>query len=343
MYYLVSDYIVPVYFADGSLSAGVRVGTLNAKREYYQREGIELPENYRLLSLDRHTTLSVVFYDVDQGRFLIRASSRRRAYEVLRSIQAFFSLFYGIQPRDDRVTFALNELRRMPRPTWTIRRLRDELRFWELQDLGTGTAVEQYRMQYLIAYLPRLLNDAEIRGAMTHLNLSRALFYGFMVGSYYESHYVYDRRELRRTNLEKRYFEHREKYELAFLAAFKGIERLLRVNQIKKNEIANRFDSLPYPNIRSSSEHRRLFEVFSGERQTVTYAELAGHFLEIRNVVAAHSNTAPPRKFFISEDSLYEIQNFLSELCSDALEDFPAAELPAAATRRRDRAASNSG
>ena len=42
----------------------------------------------------------------------------------------------------------------------------------------------------------------------------------------------------------------------------------------------------------------------------------------MRNIVAAHGNIRPPKDFWISEDNVFEIQVFLSELILKAYQHF---------------------
>ena len=141
-----------------------------------------------------------------------------------------------------------------------------------------------------------------------------------MPGSYYSSNYIWERKKLTRWDLEKRYLEMRPRYEVAFLAAFKAIERFLRVNDIKKHSLEKSFKKLPYPNVKCSSKYSRFHEIFSGLPKRTTNGEIIGHFLNIRNIVAAHANQNPPPRFIVSEDSLFEIQLFVKHLIFGALD-----------------------
>ncbi len=62
-----------------------------------------------------------------------------------------------------------------------------------------------------------------------------------------------------------------------------------------------------------------LAEIFSGYASSESYEGMIRHFLDIRNAVAAHANPSPPRRFMLSEDSIYELQLFVAELGARAL------------------------
>jgi hypothetical protein len=153
-----------------------------------------------------------------------------------------------------------------------------------------------------------------------HFRESRQLFAGFMVGSYYHSHYRHDRREAPRWLMQKRYFEQRARYELAFVAAFKAIESFFGVTMLRRNNLERAFAHLPFPVISPWKIYRRRHEIFSRFPAQVAYRDLILHFLDLRNAVAAHANLAPPPRFVLSEDNLFEIQLFVTSLIGDALQ-----------------------
>jgi hypothetical protein len=148
---------------------------------------------------------------------------------------------------------------------------------------------------------------------------SRFLFCGFMVGSYYGCHYVNDRRAVPGWEIEKRYFESRYRYETAFIAAFKGIERLFGVNQIKKSNLETVLETRRTFGIAPETRYTRYHEIFSGHEKHLTYSDLLAHFLDLRNIVAAHGNRNPPECAKLIEDNVFEIQLFLQELLSKAI------------------------
>ena len=97
---------------------------------------------------------------------------------------------------------------------------------------------------------------------MNHFSESKKLFSGSMTSSYYHFHYKYDRKALKKWELEKRYLEMRYRYEIAFTAAFKGIESLLGVNYIKKHEIKRLLDNLNSTIISYDNHYAKRHEIF---------------------------------------------------------------------------------
>jgi hypothetical protein len=183
-------------------------------------------------------------------------------------------------------------------------------------------------MRLLGPHVEAIYKDRSLAEALNHLGHSRFLFNGFMVGSWYQCHYIYDRSDASRHDMRKRYFENRERYELAFVSAFKGLERFLSLNQIKKDNVERALIDLRSQRIQPTTMYQRRHEVFSGYRKKISYRELILHFLDIRNAVAAHANPGSPKKFWISEDNLMEIQLFLIGLCSKRLDGVQPRELP---------------
>ena len=129
---------------------------------------------------------------------------------------------------------------------------------------------------------------------------------------------------------ERIYFEYRARFELAIVAAFKAVEAMFGGVQIREDTLDKKFNSIPYTRITPRARYRRYHEVFRGERRTACYRHMILHFLKIRNTTAAHSNRTPPQSLMVTEDTVYEIQWFVSELVLQALRSKLGAELPTA-------------
>jgi len=333
-YYLVADYLIPVYIEnEGSL--GLTNCKTDERRAYFVKRGLKLPKNYTIARLAPKTSVRVVFFEIDHGLFLIEAPNQPTAYRVLRALDGFFYLTKGDVPSLDRSIPKLNELKRMPNSNWTRDKLIEELRERNIEisptnvyDFHSGWVVPQYNMRLLGPGIEAIYPNVHLLEALSHLGHSRYLFYGYMVGSYYHCNYKHERNELLRHQMQKRYFENRERYELSFVSAFKGIERILKVGQIRRHEIGDRLTGLGIPDIQPETMYRRWHETFSGHKKNISYSDIIKHFLDIRNAVAAHANPSPPDRFLISEDSLMEVQLFLSELCNSVLGDIKPRELP---------------
>ncbi len=338
-YYLVSERIVPPFTAGGgSIPLQQEFATSAKRREFIESHCKNPPQNYRIAKLDEKASIYVVFIDVNYGKFLIKAPNQEHAYSVFRTLEGFFSLFTGDPPDLYKTLPKLIELCHVPNTNWTPSRLYQEVKDdfirmddGEMAELSSGRYVDQREMSFLGPYVEAIYADAPLAEALNHLGLSRNLFYGNMTGSYYSSHYRHDRVNLSRHEMRKRFLEFRERYELAFLAAFKAIERFLNVNQIQRKNIQN---LLRERNIPHSKVYKRFHEIFSGHKELIGFEELISHFLDLRNTVAAHANRKPPDHLLLSEDTLYEIQMFVVELCSESLGDIDERELPKAAILR---------
>jgi hypothetical protein len=203
-------------------------------------------------------------------------------------------------------------------------------RFSELdwQRLWSGTQLDASHLKVLPAAMDVAMRDQRIREALVHFGQSRSLFDGYMVGSYYHSHYAPERRAMRKIEVERSYFEDRARFELAIVAAFKAVEAMFGGVQIRENKLDKEFNSIPYARITPRARYRRYHEIFRGERRTASYRDMILHFLHIRNATAAHSNRTPPPALMVTEDTVYEIQWFVSELILQALRSTLGAELP---------------
>ena len=232
----------------------------------------------------------------------------------------------------DRGIPKLSEVTRAPQISWKradlAKYLRDKrVNMQDAHPLGGGRAVLPEQMILLGPYTESLFSDIHLSEGLAHLGYSRVLFYG-VAASDYKFHYQKDRRSMTRQDMQEAYYEHWERYELAFISAFKGIERLLRVGQIKRDAIEAKLLALGYAGIAPNTIYRRQFEVFSGLRRRTSFAEIIGHFLDICDVVGAHANPNAPRKFILSEDSVFEIQLFLETFCIAALRHIKGRSLP---------------
>lgn len=329
-YYLLMDYLTPSFTDMDGLSIGMTgplSGSMANKRKFYKRSSYaSLPKTRRILEVEPGLILYVAVFDIDVGHYVIKATSRKKAYDVATMIRTFFSLFFGMQPDERSGHYFLQELSRLPRPNWNDKRLFEELETdnftlvnGRVGELHSGEVVNYEAFIDVLSFIKAAWGNVHIIESLNHLLESRFLFCGFMLGSFYACHYSRERPMIPKWEMEKRYFEDRLRYETAFLAAFKGIERFFAVNDIKKQKMDEMFEKCNYHDITPNTLYTRYHEIFSGHKKEVTYRELIEHFLQLRNVVAAHGNKRPPDNTIIIEDSVYEIQLFLLGLLSKAI------------------------
>jgi hypothetical protein len=140
-----------------------------------------------------------------------------------------------------------------------------------------------------------------------------------MVGSFYESHYSRDRREVSHYELERTYLENRFRYDSAFVSAFRGIECVLGQPHFKKADISKLLSEADwrYDSTFASQRHRSWHEIFSTKRKWWRYADLIAYYLKLRNAVSAHGNPSPPH--IVMEDQVFEIQYLLQSMIADIL------------------------
>lgn len=333
-YFLISDYLVfPQYEHDGQRYDEQTVPQLPdvETRENYIEEkeylDISILRNRTLISISKHIELKIVYFNYGTGNIMVKATGLREAYRLARAFQTYLTILCEITPNGDRLEDYLIEVSQIPQYWWNDEQLAMHLVSEGV--LGDSTLVSTLQSgQYLFAhylhdatkYVQVIYQDLHILEASAHLDQSYALFFGLMSGSYYHYHYSRDRVLLSRDELLKDYLENKAKYELAFLAAFKAIERLFGNSNINKAKVRSVFQSQPYSLIKHDSDWESFHEIFSQKPQHRTFEEMLKHFLEMRNIVAAHGNQRPPQNFLITQDNLFEIQRFASHLIYQAIE-----------------------
>jgi len=261
-----------------------------------------------------------------RGLFQIGAKSRRSAHQVLDALLGYFSVALGHEIDPFRNHPLLYEVRKEPNSSWTeqdlVRAIVPSPRMpAHLPSTLRGVVLGPDELHELPGRVARLSSNTALRESLGHFRISSMLFYGYMPDSYYYAHYRHDRAKQPRGERERIYLEHRARFEVAFLAAFKAIERLLDTSQLRGGRLQAVLSSCPFRSIRPTTRYRRLHEKYLGLRVFVTYEELLKHFLTIRNVVAAHANRSPPRRIVLTEDALYEIQVFYRTLVARAMGD----------------------
>lgn len=298
--------------------------------KYYENLNLEIPESglFRIASFKNLGSLYRFVYDSDNTAFMISSTSQRKAYLIGNSLRSIFGIFHGYVRDDNRLFEFLVELTCKPHGEMNI----DEIveHYKPLDDypvdksllsceLQSGVFLFNSQLTWSINFMKYILLNPNLRDAVVHLEQSYRLVYGFMTGSYYYSHYIHDRKAESRCLREKKYFEWRTRFDLAFLSTFRSIEALLGKANIKRHEIEkllSEVDNLYKTNFLHSRYHS-YYEIFSGDRKERSYKNMVLHYLDIRNSVAAHGNIKPPT--IITSDQLYEIQLFTRTMIHDVV------------------------
>lgn len=320
-YYLFSELIVPtVRDIDGRFhpvlfdSSNGRVG----RERYFAQYNIPRQEDYTLVTIGRSASVRVVFLDFDRGNLVIAAKSRRQAYDIADSVRGYLCL---IGRAGERVynTFLLLETRRLPRSTWSedqllkaLQEIEPQADHMELAALQSGHTLMGDDLIRLPRFIPFVHKTHPVREALRHLFESLTLFDGFVA-----LHFLHDYREHSRRWDEKRYFENRLRYELAFVSAFRAVEAFFGVTDIKQNEVRSMLNAHPSTAIRSNTGYRLAIPIFGGRRVRTNYADVVGYFLKVRNAAAAHANRGAPPHLQATEKVLMQIQIFVRHLIAD--------------------------
>jgi hypothetical protein len=294
-----------------------------AKR--YREANVEIPRLGETVLLRRPGLgrISIFVHGNYDAFIMVVASSQRKAYLLGNALRAALTCFYG-EPPPKRSSGNLLELGKRPRPDMYSRDLvalinpllsRDKLESLLLEnEIGCGVGVMHVHLAEGSKIVENALTRPRLVDALMHLEHSRNLVCGFMVGSFYETHYKRDRRELTRYQLERIYLENRLQYDSAFVSAFRGIECLLGRPFIKKREIGVLLSKADHEyGVRFSSEnHRSWHEIFTSRCARWKYEEIISYYLDLRNAVSAHGNPSPPH--IVMEDQVFEIQYILHSM-----------------------------
>jgi len=273
--------------------------------------------------------ISVFVYGEYEAFIMIVARSQCRAYLLGSAFRAVMACFQG-RPPGNHLEYFLLELTKKPDLDMTRKDISALVNLpgqigsgpnIEIKTaLGSGTGLFHEQIDHACEIIRRVLSQPRLLDALLHLEYSRTLVDGYMVGSYYESHYSLERRELSRYELKAMYLEDRFRYDSAFVSAFRGIECLLERTSFKKHEIHELLRSIDaqYGTSFSSTKHRSFHEVFSSNRKWWRYEGLISHYLKLRNAVSAHGNPSPPH--VVMEDQVFEIQYLLEKMLRDILD-----------------------
>lgn len=337
-YYLVADLLLPALKTEASIYFGSKMSIKDKEIEYkkYAKSSLpnfkkfQPPKNYRFLKLSEKDEIKVVYFEFDIGCFLIKTNNKKSAYKILDIIYGFHALYREHVPNTDAIIYKLQEIKKIPRYTWTIKNVKEALDKnvhynygdAELCAMQSGLKVDNYTHENLKMFLKFLYNNNDVRETLNHLLKSIQIFGGIPNGSYYQFHYRPDKESESRLEKEKKSLENKTTYEISFVAAFKGIERFFKVNDINTKNITKIFNNIKYKNIKRNSTYTRYFEIFSGKDEKIKYSDLIANFLILRNVAGAHGNKKIPENFMITDESCLEIQCFLTTLINSAFDEF---------------------
>ena len=280
------------------------------------------------LRVPQHGRLAVFVHGAYEAFILIAARSQRRAYLVANAFRAAITCFHGLTPLDYDDAYLL-ELASAPKPDMSRRDLARSIEQRDEDDrdpdialemaIGAGTILNHIQITSACEVVRQAMTQPVILDALLHLEYSRTLVWGFMVGSFYEAHYSQDRREFSHYELERTYLENRFRYDSAFVSAFRGIECVLGKPHFKKTQIRGLLSKADrrYDTTFSSQRHRSWHEVFSTRKKWWSYADLIAYYLKLRNAVSAHGNPSPPHT--VMEDQVFEIQYLLHAMIADIL------------------------
>ena len=296
----------------------------------YQEANVEVPKLGETIFLQRPGIgrISVFVHGAYDAFIMVVASSQRKAYLLANALRAAVTCFLGDPPLEQYSGYLL-ELRKKPSQDMARReiadlinlplsRARDENLILE-QELASGAGINHIQLSQTCNIVARAINHPRLLDALMHLEYSRTLVWGLMVGSFYDSHYSRDRQELTRYQLEHSYLENRFRYDSAFLSAFRGLECVLGKAGFRRSDISRLLAKTDreFGTSFSMSKHRAWHEMFSSRRKWWKHEDIISYYLELRNSVSAHGNPSPPH--IVMEDQVFEIQYLLQSMLGDIL------------------------
>ena len=332
MRYFVLNGILPYPTEDGLYVGTLPSDSRRQKIRLYKRLGKQIPpQGEKVFFNDRKVgTLSIFVFDVVRSLFLIKATSQRKAYSIANCFRAILGIYTG-NFLIDRIYEFLVELNCLPNSRMKYQELvrtykppqKDSVESVDTDiltsELQSGPLILLDQVKWCCEFMRKAMRRPYIADALLHLEQSHYIISGFMTASYYYAHYRWDRRFEKKYLREKKYFESRTRYDLAFVSAFRSVESILGKLQVKKHEIKACLSNLDsqYGTHFSTSKWVSHHEVLSGMRKFRPYEEVITHFLDLRNAVAAHANPKPP--FILDEDQVFEIQKLAESMIVDLI------------------------
>jgi hypothetical protein len=277
----------------------------------------------RFLSIKGIGGIWIYAFGKRDASLIIRATGLRNAYLLGNSLKSILTTEWGLPPSGRRLLAFLLELRKAPKPKTKLIDIVSLLKpFYEHQifekvlikaELGSGTGLSHSEIAEACYLLSKALTVPRLLDAFIHLEHSYSLVFGITTNWEY-SQYESRRQEMTYYELEKSYLENRIKCDLAFVSAFRGIESILGVANLKKYEIPKYLKKLDkrFHTTFSTSDYHSLHDIFCGGPKRWRFRKRIASFLDLRNSVAAHANPHAPG--IVGEDQVLEIQHCLKAM-----------------------------
>ncbi len=288
-----------------------------------KKEIVHVIKKRVFLVIDEETIVYLIPTTKKSCFFVIRAQIRKPAYTFLSLLKGYYLINFGVSPWTyDDGCMSIYELVTAPRLSWSMR---DWIANSNHSDIGaelstvfakTGFFIgeeylvdgEYYDLKY---FVKTYWNDSILIEALDNLYYSLKLFDGNILNDFPTYEFRENPPRFSNELLDKSYLEFRAKFELSFLCAYKGIERVFGVNSISKNNIENLLSQL---GISPDKEYQCKYLRFLKKVKIKSYCGCLLFLIDIRNTVAAHSNKNPPIEKEINVYVLYEIQEYLKKL-----------------------------
>lgn len=257
------------------------------------------------------------FFEYNEGVIIIEALNHKDAYNIYILMKFYLDLF-----KDPfKKFFELEEIKFFPVPSLSINEFHsyfcrnNEFDVDEFTNdiLCSKLIFDCTRIEKCILFIQNTGEDIILIESIKHFLESISLF-GIWSG---EVTYLDYLRELELYDIYKEndYNENGFKYELAFTAAFKGIECFFNKKDFKnRDDIQKSIEKCNYPNIKANMEYEYMFEKEINQKRTDKLEYVIGRFRDMRNASGAHNRMDTPIEKRIYRESVFEIQSLLRKL-----------------------------
>lgn len=216
----------------------------------------------------------------------------------------------------------LVEVRREPTSLLTSAELRDLLVARGSPTFRSGSGLTRADLELLPQGIRKFATDHGLREAFCGLDLSDA-FVEMGLGPF--ETFIQDLEARSETELDLDYLVNRHRYELSFIAVFKGIEALLGGMQLRKHQVVSRLEK------KGLDPKAGYTPAFERGAQPTTLEDALETSLQRRNAVAAHANLTPPKQLRITLDVVAQARALLLMLFRRVLGPPVKSKLPSIA------------
>lgn len=292
-----------------SLSTGL---SIQEKRKWTKEENLPKPKR-KILFNKNNIIIHEAFFEYNIGVIIIEAQDHKKAYDVYIFMKYYLELF-----KNANNFFELEEINQFPKINYTINDFikllcRQKSYFIKTDLLYPKLYFDCERLEKCILFVEKALDDKIIIESLKHYFESTYIWSDIDSEVEYRD-YLYELESYIQFK-DNDYNENGFKYELAFTAAFKGIECFFNKKDFKnRDDIQKSINKCNYPNIKADMQHEYLFEKEIDQNKIEKLEAVIGRYRDLRNASGAHNRMDTPIEKRIYRESVFEIQLLLRNL-----------------------------